>query len=202
MKKLYLILILIIFFISFSFFVQNLQKATSNNPGTSLSSQEIIKIATPKAQDNLIKITNPKKILIPKIEVDANIEEVGLDKTNKMDVPKNPDNVGWYNLGFKPGEKGSAVMAGHLDRVSGEKAVFWDLGKLEIGDQIQVLNQSNRIFKYQVVDKKIYDFNQVPLEMIFASTDKSRLNLITCNGEFDNQNKNYSKRTVVYSVLE
>src|SRR6266849_8717779 len=61
----------------------------------------------------------PKTISIPQINVSANIESVGMDKQGRMDIPQKADNVAWYNLGYKPGEKGNAVIDGHLDKQTG-----------------------------------------------------------------------------------
>jgi sortase A len=141
----------------------------------------------------------PEKLIINKLNINANVESVGLDSQKRMDVPKIAANVGWYNLGFKAGEKGSVVLAGHFDDVNGDPAVFYNLGNLDIGDEIEITDENNNSFKYKVIDKQVYDFDKLPLNDIFASTDKKRLNLITCNGVFSQSEKNYSKRLVVYS---
>src|SRR5260221_1494026 len=52
----------------------------------------------------------PVEMRIPKLHMDAQIESVGLDSHQRMDVPKKVNDVAWYNLGSKPGEKGSAVI--------------------------------------------------------------------------------------------
>ena len=71
----------------------------------------------------------PQTLHIPKINVAAAIEQVGLDTQGRMDVPEDADNVAWYKLGYKPGQKGNAVLAGHYDKETGEPAVFWDISK-------------------------------------------------------------------------
>src|SRR5665647_1830768 len=54
----------------------------------------------------------PVRLKIPTINVDATVESVGLTPDGDMDLPKDPDDVAWYELA-RPGEDGSAVMAGH-----------------------------------------------------------------------------------------
>src|SRR5438309_658887 len=68
----------------------------------------------------------PVRLVIPAIQVDASVEQVGRTPDGAMDVPKESNDVGWYKLGFRPGEQGNAVMAGHLDTAT-DRAVFWDL---------------------------------------------------------------------------
>lgn len=146
-------------------------------------------------------ITEPVRIQIPEINVDAEFESVGLDAKRNMDVPKAAENVGWYNLGPKPGEVGSAVAAGHLDDPNGDPAVFWDLIKLKPGDEIKVTDKSGAERTFIVKDIQSYDTDKFPLDEVFADTSGKKLNLITCEGTFDKVAKSYSKRTVVYSEL-
>jgi len=144
----------------------------------------------------------PKMLIIPKLNVNATVEEVGLDTKGRMDVPKDPQEGGWYNLGFRPGEQGSAVIDGHLDTVTGAPAVFYDLSSLQTGDVVKVIDDNSKTYTFTVSDKQTYDYDKVPLQQVFASTDAFRLNLITCRGIFDKATKNYSKRIVVYTQLQ
>jgi sortase A len=154
-----------------------------------------------KRQSEEINIGLPVKLSIPDINVSASVEYVGLDSKRNMDVPKNDMNVAWYNLGPKPGEQGSAVMAGHLDRASGGPAVFWDLEKIEEGDEIKVTDENGKVSTFRVTGMETYPFDEFPLQEVFADKSGKKLNLITCDGDFDQATKNYSQRTVVYSEL-
>jgi sortase (surface protein transpeptidase) len=83
----------------------------------------------------------PATIEIPAINVNTSIEHVGTLKDGRMDVPKDPDNVGWYKPGTLPGAHGNAVLAGHVDDLT-SPAVFYDLHKLVNGDKIIVKDQN------------------------------------------------------------
>ncbi len=145
------------------------------------------------------RFEEPKILYIPKINISANMESVGMDNEGKMDVPKLAENAGWYNLGAKPGEKGSAVMAGHLDDITGAPAVFFNLNQLIEGDEVLVTDKLDKITRFKVLRKEVYDFDKFPLQEVFALSDKAYLNLITCDGSFDQASRNYSKRMVVYT---
>jgi len=69
----------------------------------------------------------PVRLKIPKINVDSAFEYVGLTPQGAMDVPKGPAEVGWFKLGTRPGEIGSAVVAGHSGWKNGIPAVFDNL---------------------------------------------------------------------------
>lgn len=141
----------------------------------------------------------PKSIKIQKLNVNTSIERVGLDNEGRMDVPSTFATVGWYELGYKVGGRGSAVLSGHYDDMFGKPAVFWDIGKLENGDLIEIVDTSDVTYTYKVIDKSNYPYNSLPMQKIFASNDKNMLNLITCSGTWDNSTRNYSTRTVVYA---
>jgi sortase (surface protein transpeptidase) len=144
----------------------------------------------------------PTKLSIPSLGVETDVEHVGLDAKRNMDVPKDAANVAWYNLGPRPGESGSAVMAGHLDSPDGSPAVFWELKNIEIGEKIEVTDENGETYTYEVERVESYDFDKFPLEEVFADRSGKKLNLITCEGTFDRETKNYSKRTVAYAVLK
>jgi len=152
-------------------------------------------------KDELPEPGTPKTLSIPKIKVNAMVESVGLDSERKMDVPKDSDNVAWYNLGAKPGSVGSAVIAGHKDEASGAPSVFWDLKKLESGDEIIVTDENGNDYTYSVTEIKDYPDASFPLQKVFNTNGKPYLNLITCEGIFNESTRNYSHRTVVYSEL-
>ncbi|EKD84814.1 MAG: peptidase C60 sortase A and B [uncultured bacterium] len=149
-----------------------------------------------------VQAAEPRLISIPKINITADVESVGEDEKGRMAVPGEVMNVGWYKLGYKPGEKGSAVFAGHLDKVTGEPAVFYDISKLSAGDEIIVTDKNGKKLTFEVIKSQVYPFDEVPLKEVFLSTDKIRLNLITCTGSWNKDDKNYSNRLVVYSQLK
>ena len=140
----------------------------------------------------------PKELIIPVIQVIAPVERVGVTADGAMDVPKEWNDVGWFEKGFRPGERGSAVIAGHLDSPT-DRAVFWDLHQLKAGDKVLVKADDGSQRTFQVVGSEVYAFNQAPLDRIFGPSDAPMLNLVTCNGTFDRGSKNYDKRLVVFT---
>ena len=69
------------------------------------------------------------RISIPAIKVDAKIQEVGITAKGNMAAPRTFSEVGWYKYGPRPGETGSAVLAGHVDNGIAFPAVFSKLDK-------------------------------------------------------------------------
>lgn len=141
----------------------------------------------------------PVQLTIQALGISAAVEAVGQTAEGAMDVPKEWANVGWFEKGFRPGERGSAVIAGHLDSTSGP-AVFWKLGSLRAGDTVSVRRTDGSTRVFAVVGGETYVFNQAPLARIFGKAARPMLNLVTCNGTFDAGSQNYDKRLVVYTA--
>jgi len=141
----------------------------------------------------------PQTLLIPKIGVDTHIESVGVTNEGKMGLPDVSTNVAWYKFGTTPGATGNAVIAGHLDNFLGRPLVFWRLDELEVGDAIYVITEDGTELRYRVTGKALYDHNALDTEDIFGPTDKQQLNLITCDGMWLRDIRNYDKRLVIFS---
>jgi LPXTG-site transpeptidase (sortase) family protein len=149
-----------------------------------------------------VVVGKPKRVKIPKIKVDADVEYVSLAPDGAMDVPKNYDNTAWYQLGPRPGEQGNSAIAGHVDSKTG-KAVFWDLPKLQPGDEVFVVGDDGVERKFVVIGIASYKRTDAPLDRIFGPTTSRHLNLITCDPEsgFNRTTSEYGGNVVVYTEL-
>ena len=143
-------------------------------------------------------IGNPVHLFIPVIQVDATIRDVGLTPEGAMDVPRNPKDVGWYDLGPRPGEEGSAVLAGHLDWYNGQKAVFKNLDKLKAGDVLFVETDTQKRIRFVVREIRTYYSTEYAPD-VFQNNDGTHLHIITCSGGWDSIKKDYRKRIVVFA---
>lgn len=144
----------------------------------------------------------PTRIKIPKINLDAEIEYVGLTPHGEMATPESTSNVGWYELGVRPGEEGSAVIAGHYGWGEGKASSFDELHKLRVGDTFSVEDDAGGVTTFVVRANRRYD-PEDDASGVFTSTDGgAHLNLITCEGDWDPVSKSYSKRLVVFADRE
>lgn len=151
---------------------------------------------------NELKPGLPIRLKIPKINVDTTIETVGLTSQGDMGVPKGIENTGWYMFGPRPGEKGSAVIDGHYGWIDGKSAVFNNIDKLLKGDILYIEDEKGVITKFVVSASRTYSPSD-DAEAVFRSNDgKAHLNLITCQGTWDNSERTYSNRLVVFAEIE
>jgi LPXTG-site transpeptidase (sortase) family protein len=143
----------------------------------------------------------PIRLKVPKINVDVTVEYVGLASDGAMDTPKSPDDVVWFELGQRPGENGSAVIAGHYGWGNGKASVFDNLYKLHKGDKLYIEDDKGIAVSFVVRESRRYD-PEADASNVFNSNDgKSHLNLITCDGIWDGAKKSYSKRLVVFADI-
>lgn len=143
----------------------------------------------------------PLRLRIPSINVDTLIEHVGITANGEMEVASNSVNVGWFSFGPRPGERGSAVIAGHFDGKNDEAGVFTNLNKLKAGNNLYIEDEKGISKKFTVRGSRIY--NPGYADDVFSPSDSSsHLNLVTCDGVWDGAEKSYSKRLVVFTDLE
>ena len=138
------------------------------------------------------KKTVPARLEVPTLHINTVIASSGLDKRGMMQISDDPNEVAWFNLGPSPGQAGSAVISGHYGWKDHTPAVFDSLYKIRIGDVIQV-EDSNGLTTTIVVRKMERYFSGSVAKEVFQSKDgKSHLNLITCEGDWNDDSKSYS----------
>lgn len=143
----------------------------------------------------------PVRLTIPSIKVDSAIEYVGLTRRGEMDVPKRHGNVAWFSPGTRPGENGSAVIAGHYSwKGNGDGGVFRNLSKLRKGDLLYILDDKGTTVSFVVRESRLYDWDADASE-VFTSANGARLNLVTCAGTWDNSKQSSTKRRVIFAEI-
>ncbi len=145
----------------------------------------------------------PRRLLIPAIGVNAAIEDVGIASSGDLGTPtRSPwTDTGWYMNGPRPGERGSAVIDGHLDRPGGLPAVFWRLHEVRAGNEVDVINSEGKMLRFRVTDVEYYQPRDAPIQQIFGNTSGTYLNLITCAGDWIPIQHQTTLRLVVYTTL-
>lgn len=144
----------------------------------------------------------PVRLKIPTINVDIALQQVGLAPDGTIDIPKSTDQVGWFNLGKRPGEIGSAVIDGHYGLENGKPSAFEDLNKLSKGDELYVQDADGTTVTFVVRELRSFDPSADTAAVFSSDDEKAHLNLITCEGVWNNVTKSYSQRLVVFTDKE
>jgi sortase (surface protein transpeptidase) len=100
-----------------------------------------------------------------------------------------------------PGNPGNAAIDGHLDWYGVKEAIFYHIGTLKPGDRVYVRDDKGRDRAFVVTRQLVCNFASCPLQEIFGPTSATRLNLITCNGNFSRAQRQYDKRLVVFTEI-
>lgn len=137
------------------------------------------------------------RLRIPSIGVDANVVTKGVDANGVMQVPNNAVDVAWYGFASRPGSGGNVVFSGHVDFHGVGPAVFWNLGKLNKGDRIDVALADGTTYHYSVIGKGVFDADTAPVDQIVGPTPAESVTLITCTGVFNAATRQYNERLVV-----
>jgi sortase (surface protein transpeptidase) len=145
------------------------------------------------------RASRPVSIAIPAAGVDAGVVPVGLGTDGAMEVP-DVDLAGWYQLGPRPGERGPAVIVGHVDSREGP-AVFFKLGQLRQGDRIVVGQDGGAAIAFAVERVERHAKESLPVGRIWNRTSQPVLRLITCGGSFDRSTGHYRDNVIVYARL-
>ncbi|MFE3637317.1 class F sortase [Streptomyces sp. NPDC059168] len=156
---------------------------------------------TGQAERSLTRAT-PTRLVIPKISVDAPFTPLSLASTGQLQPPPGADTnlVGWYADGVTPGEKGTAIIAGHVDTVT-SAAVFANLYELAPGDRFTVDRADGQKAEFVVDDTETFAKDAFPSDRVYADADRPEARLITCAGDYDHTVRDYTDNLVVFAHL-
>lgn len=140
----------------------------------------------------------PPRLEIPAIKVRAHVAALGTTASGALDVPDNWSVVGRWRGGSRPGDRGVAVLVGHVDSQS-RPAVFHHLGELQQGDLIRFVPRTGRTQEFVVVRKRRTSKQRFPTPEVYEETPRPTLRLITCGGEFDWSRGRYKDNVIVYA---
>ncbi len=153
--------------------------------------------ASPTAVPTPTPAPPPVRVRIPAISVDRSIVALPLtydarSKTWERDYDRlfrrgKSDLVGHIEGSAAPGQPGNTILAGH-NYGFGVKGVFVRLGRLKVGQQVEVVNAAGETFKYRITTVISIPWtkkNRQELERhqaYLAVGGAERLTLVTCGG--------------------
>jgi sortase (surface protein transpeptidase) len=138
----------------------------------------------------------PSRVRITAAGVDAPVVPLGIAEDGTLEVPGTATDVGWLTAGAVPGRIGPAVLAGHVDGVSGP-GVFARLAELRPGDEVAVDLDDGTTTLFRVVSLERVGKDEFPTEAVYGPSPTPRLRLLTCGGEFDRGVLSYRDNVIV-----
>jgi hypothetical protein len=172
------------------------QGATKASVGVS-ARRSLVAATTPARRQMPI----PVRISIPAIGVDAPIVRLGLNPDRTIQVPKNFADAGWFQPGPEPGERGAAVIVGHLDSRLGP-GVFYRLHELPVGAVIKIKVQDGRTVRFVARSMIRVPKSRFPTKRVYVHTGPPALRLVTCAGKLNWATGHHRDNYIVFATLE
>lgn len=144
----------------------------------------------------------PVSLSIPSIGTRTDLLELGLRENGTLEVP--PDGpgapAGWYRQSPTPGERGPAVLLGHVNAVGGGPGVFAGLRNLRPGDRVEVARRDGTVAAFTVVRGEQFRKDAFPTQTVYGNTKGSELRVITCDG-YNPATGEFEDNYVVFATL-
>jgi len=156
-----------------------------------------------RVKEPALRSSPPVSVTIPAIGVRSQLLHLGLNRDGTIQVPSlttSADEAAWYKYSVTPGQTGTAVIEGHVDSYQGP-AVFFRLGALRPGNQIDVTLADGTTAVFRVTGVREYAKAKFPVKTIFGPADYAALRVITCGGDFDTVSGHYLSSVVVFATL-
>jgi sortase family protein len=155
-----------------------------------------------RGRGGVLERSTPTRISIPSLGVQAPVEQVGQASDGSIATPTADPvrSAGWYRLSPTPGERGSAVIVGHVDTAS-RPAVFQKLPDLGTGKLIEIRRRDRRVATFTVDSVEQFPKTAFPAARVFHSAGRPRLVLVTCGGRWVGGDIGYADNVVVFASL-
>ena len=144
------------------------------------------------------QVAEPASLVIPSIGVTTALVHLGLTGSGALQVPPTTTVAGWYTGSPRPGSIGSAVIAGHIDSVTGP-GIFYRLSQLRRGARVYVKRADGTLAVFEVTQVRSYQKDNFPTTAVYGAVPDPELRLITCGGTFDYSTRSYLSNTVAYA---
>ena len=121
----------------------------------------------------------PRRLSLPSLGIDVPVVPVEAPG-RRLVPPRDPWQLGWWADGARPGDRGSAIVAGHTVHGSAEGALD-HIERLQAGDPVVVKTRRAQL-SYAVASVRVLDKDQLAAraERLFDQEGPSRLVLVTC----------------------
>ncbi|MCC5947996.1 MAG: class F sortase [Nitriliruptoraceae bacterium] len=144
--------------------------------------------------------STPTRLQVPAAGVDTTLMALGIQDDGRLEVPPGGFPAGWFTGSPTPGERGPAIIAGHVDW-AGQPGVFFEIRDLAPGDDIAITRRDGTTAHFRVTRVERFAKDAFPTEEVYGDLDHAGLRLITCGGAFDRQARSYEDNIVVFAVL-
>ncbi|WP_248122402.1 class F sortase [Micrococcus lacusdianchii] len=180
---------------------EDAEETTPSSEGAApSSSDEEPDAAAPEA--GVLPAAVPTRVRVPSVDVDSPLLELGLQEDGTVEVPPTGEGspAGWYRNSPTPGERGPAILLGHVGNAHGRLGVFGRLEELGPGDVVEVDREDGTTAVFTVDRAVSYERADFPKDEVYGNTDDAQLRLITCE-DYSAWTGRWEANHVVYARL-
>ncbi|MEX5304803.1 class F sortase [Kocuria sp. CPCC 205258] len=156
----------------------------------------------PEALPPVLPGSAPVAVRIPAVGASSELLHLGLRPDGSLEVP--PTGPGapasWYTSSPTPGERGPAILLGHVNATDGGPGVFAGLRGLAPGDTVEIARADGSTAVFVVDRGEQYAKDAFPTRAVYGNTAGAELRLITCDG-YDPATGLFDDNYVVYATL-
>jgi sortase (surface protein transpeptidase) len=137
---------------------------------------------------------------VPRLGIVKPLLRLHVQKDRSLTVPKNFADVGWWSEGPRPGGAGAVIVGGHISSKAGPGA-FFNLRKMRVNDLVYVDRADRTTAVIQVRAVKSFSRSNYPNALVYRTTGRPSIHLITCDGVFDPRIGHHVNNLVVFADL-
>ncbi|MGH9244870.1 MAG: class F sortase [Acidimicrobiales bacterium] len=142
----------------------------------------------------------PERVRIPSLGVDAPIAAVSVDTAGTLGLPVDPPVLGWWGEGARPGaERGTTILAGHVNSATLGPGALAHLTELRPGDQVVIVG-ADRELRFRVEAVRQYPKRDLPAAEAFSQDVAGRLAIVSCGGPLNPRSGHYVDNVIAYAV--
>jgi len=158
--------------------------------------------AAAPAPDAALPASIPVRVEVPSIGVNAALIPLGKQPNGEVETPPGEPGSpgGWYQDSPTPGQRGSAVILGHVNATNSDIGLFYRLHELAPGQTITVTRADHTAAVFTVDKVDVYHKATFPTIEVYQNADRPEVRLITCGG-YNPATREYLDNTVVYAHL-
>ena len=158
--------------------------------------------AAEEGAPDALPASEPVSVSAPEIGLDSELLHLGLRDDGALEVPSGDPGTpaAWYIHSPTPGERGPAVMLGHVSAYGNNDGVFRRLSELEPGGVVSVEREDGTTAVFEVDRVEEYGKDDFPTDEVYGNTERPELRMITCDG-YNPWTRTFEDNRVVYAHL-
>ena len=146
-------------------------------------------------------VAPPRQLRVDSVGISMPIAATGVAQDGQMELPEDPQVIGWYRFGSSPGDRrGSTVLGGHVDSVAGGIGPLARLASVQVGDTVTVTGSDGAPVRYRVETVQRITKAALPVDTLFRPGGRHQLAVVTCGGRYIPEAGGYEDNIVVIAA--